>query len=129
MAVAAAPCEEQDGPWAAPIGEHGRVWWPALSVLPLLLARAAFGSRELSNVRILLSRPTNYRTGWPVRASKHSRGGPRRRGPRPRPAPCEVLPVPRISKGAPRDPFSAVCWFLASSRSSPASVPCTRLAA
>ena len=47
MAVAAAPCEERGGGRAAPIGEHGRVWWPALSVLSLLLGRAAFGSRAL----------------------------------------------------------------------------------
>jgi len=36
MAVAAAPCEERDG--------RKEDWWPPLSVLPLLLAPAAFGS-------------------------------------------------------------------------------------
>src|SRR5215472_14979330 len=75
MAVAAAPCEERDGRRgglrAAPIGEHGRFLARALSVLPLLLADGAFGSRGRpgSDVKSLLGRHTIQRTGWPGRTS------------------------------------------------------------
>src|SRR5213080_19741 len=86
MAVAAAPCEERDG--------LRRTGGRPLSVLPVLLARAAFGSPDFQAVcKEQLSRPAIQRTSRPGRTSKCSRGGPRRRGPRPRPAPLEVTPV------------------------------------
>lgn len=41
--------------------------------------------------------------GWVGRLSARG-GGPRRRGPRPRPAPCEVTPAPPFAKGS-NSPF------------------------
>jgi hypothetical protein len=74
--------------------------WPAVSVPPLLLRSAAFGSRARPGAFVKPLQAGRRRPDQSPRgASPRLRGGPRGRGPRPRPAPASLRSLREFEKG------------------------------
>ena len=98
-------------PWQPPPARSGTAEGPPLSESTARVRRpgsvGAFLTTRGRADRISLSRYAILRTSRPDRRLSDGRGGPRRRGPRPRPAPSEVTPARPIAKGVRSGPVSS----------------------